>query len=120
MRNGDPHICEKPPDAYYAEVGRYFHADFKGDGIPPEFLFDVSHEDDTINWGNGFKGTVPVCFIIDDKGAMTDIHFPQSPGKELEERLKNRVSGLRYRPGYIGHDGEKFVRCQLEFDFLFQ
>lgn len=121
IRNDDPHLCDKPDDAYYANLGLSFSAG-AGSGQPPRFLFNVRHDDDTINWANGFKGDVPVCLIIDEKGNTTNVRFPQSPGTEIEDRIKDRISAWRYKPGYIRFydNTERAVKCQLAFEFSFR
>ncbi len=118
VRNDDSHLCDKPADAYYAQQGMFFDAD-RGRGNPPEFLFNTRHDDDTINWANGFRGKVPVCLIVDEKGNTADIRFPQSPGAAIEGKIKERISGWRYKPGYI-LGTHAVVKCQLAFEFSFR
>jgi hypothetical protein len=113
----DPHICEKPDDAYYAHHGPAVpHPAGYQDYSNPRFLFDTKHRDNIVNWANGFKGTVPVCFIVDEKGNPADIRFPQSPGKELEDNIRDNILSMRYSPGTYGQGP---IRIQMAFNILF-
>ncbi len=126
MRAIDPHTCEKPDDTYYGRWGPERAAPAgSGQLTNPEFLFDTRHEEDetTINWANGFRGTVPVCFVVDDKGNPSDIRFLQSPGGALEERVKAKINGWRYRPGTITQsfrDVPHPIPVQIGFEFVFK
>ena len=113
----DPHLCAKEDDAYFAEHGP---AVPRPAGSPifhnPEFLFDVKHTDNTINWANGFRGKVIVCFVVDEKGMPTAISFPQSPGEDLENHIKNDFSGWRFKPGSFN---ESQVATQMAYQIIF-
>lgn len=125
VRAVDPHICEKPNDVYFGNWGPARPAPAgSGQLRNPEFLFDTRHEDKetTINWANGFTGTVPVCFTIDDQGNPDNIRFPQSPGAEIEDHVRTKISGWRYRPGTITQnylDTPHPISVELAMDFIF-
>ncbi len=122
----DPHTCEKPDAAYYANWGPERPAPAgSGQLRDPQFLFDVRHEENetTINWAAGFRGTVPVCFVVDANGDPADIRFPQSPGTDLEEHIKAKIGGWRYKPGTITQswlDQPHPIAVQIAFDFVFR
>lgn len=102
IRAADPHICTKPDDAYYANHGMAVPQPAgSGEQHNPTFLFDSRHEDDKVAWAGDFKGTVPVCFLVDTKGNPTNISLYQSPGPELEEHIKTIIGGFRYKPGTV-------------------
>jgi hypothetical protein len=114
----DPHICEKPDDAYFAHRGPAVpHPAGYQDYSNPKFLFDLNHSDNTVNWANGFKGVVPVCFIVDEKGTPDDVRFPQSPGEELEKHIKSEILSMRYSPGMLGGSP---IRVQMAFNLDFK
>jgi hypothetical protein len=121
----DPHICEKPDGAYFANWGPEIPRPAGSGGYSnPEYLFDARHQDNKINWANGFKGKVPVCFIVNEHGDPIDIRFAQSPGEEIERHLIQRVTGWRYKPAMLKQnwldDNPQPVRVQMAFDFIFQ
>jgi len=122
----DPHTCEKPDDAYYGRWGpEVVGPAGSGEMRNPEFLFDARHEEreTTINWANGFRGKVPVCFVVDDKGNPTDLQFVQSPGVALEQKLRAKISGWRYKPGTVTQnwrDTPHPISVQIAFEFVFQ
>lgn len=124
IRDSDPHICNKPEDAYYEQRGPARPAPAGSGGMSnPQFLFDTHHEDNTINWAQGFQGTVPVCFVVDDKGDPTKIEFLHSPGEEIEKRITERISGWRYKPGTMTQnylDDPHPISVEVAFDFVFQ
>ncbi len=114
----DPHICEKPDDSYYAHYGPAVpHPAGYQDYSNPNFLFDTRHEDQVVNWTNGFTGTVPVCFIVNEQGNPEDIRFVQSPGKDIEDHIRKQLSGWRYEPGRYD---DKPIRVQLAFKLIFR
>lgn len=114
----DPHICEKPDDAYYAHYGPAVpHPAGYQDYSDPKFLFDTRHNDQVVNWTNGFTGTVPVCFIVNEAGNPDDIRFVQSPGKDMEDHMRTQISGWRYEPGRYDNNP---IRVQLAFNFVFR
>jgi hypothetical protein len=122
ISNEDSHLCSKPDDAYYGQIGRLFE---NARGYPPKFLFDTLHEDSTVNWADGFKGIVPVCFIVDDEGNVKDIRFPQPPEEVLQAQIRRRILGWRFQPGYLMYmstdsNERKAVKIQLAYDFGFQ
>jgi hypothetical protein len=94
---GDAHSCDKPDDVAYGNHQWEY----------PKFLFDIhnngfSNSDTQINWAGGFRGKVPVCFIVDEKGNPTAVHPIQPLNKpELERRINEVVSGWRYQAGII-------------------
>jgi hypothetical protein len=124
----DSHICEKPPEAYYAITQQKFDASSEygsaSDGHSPEFLFDSNHFDGTITWGNGFKGKIPVCLLVDTKGGVSNINFPQSPGKEIEDHIKSIVAGWHFKGAYVTKWGDPSipypVSVQLADMFTFE
>jgi hypothetical protein len=126
IRATDPHTCEKPDEAHYSNWGPERPAPAgSGQLRNPEFLFDIRHEEKetTINWANGFRGTLPVCFVVDDKGSPTEVRFPQSPGAAIEERVKTKIAGWRYKPGTVTQNwrGDPHpISVQLAFDFVFK
>jgi TonB family protein len=105
--------CDKPDDAHYMEE----HVMWR-----PRLLFDVHNNNfdnssREINWSEGFKGEVPVCYIVDEKGNVGDIHLLHSLERpELERRIKEVVSGWRYEPAY--YNGEA-VKIQMLAKFFF-
>jgi TonB family protein len=110
---GDSHSCEKPDDAHY--LGWHIYA-------APKFLFDTHHNDfnnsDTpVNWANGFKGNVPVCYLVDDKGNIANIVLLQSVGDaDLERHIKEVVQGWRYQAGMWEDEP---VKTQMLREFRF-
>lgn len=108
---GDGHICNKPDDVVYEENGFY-----------PPFRFDIHQNnfDGTakgVNWSDGFKGKVPVCYIVDDKGNPVNIHLLQSLGNPaLEKRIVDVVGGWRYQPATIR---QQVVKMQMLMIFEF-
>jgi len=117
LQDTDPHICEKPDDAYFAHHGPAVpHPAGYEDYSNPKFLFDINHSDNTVNWANGFKGVVSVCFIVDEKGLPDDVRFPQSPGEELEKHIKPAILSMRYSPGMLGGNP---IRVQMAFNLVF-
>jgi hypothetical protein len=122
----DSHICEKPPEAYYAQTGSRFDAPndpYGSYGTSPELLFDSNRFDGSITWANGFKGKVPVCFFVDPKGYPGNIQFPQPPGGDLEEHLKKIIMGWHFKGAYIRHFAPDLpipVSCQLADMFIFE
>jgi hypothetical protein len=126
IHHTDPHICDKPASAYYAETGgRFTGKDPNGgsDGEGPEFLFDSNHFDGKITWANGFKGKVPVCLIVDEQGNPGNIHFPQSPGKEIEGHIREIIMGWHYNGGFIPPvfvPIRIIVDCQIAEMFTFE
>jgi len=122
IHHTDPHICEKPADAYYTETGDRFQAGSHSDGVPPEFLFDSNHFDGKITWANGFKGKVPVCILIDVKGNPLKVDFPQPPGPELQDHIKGIIMGWHFKGGFIPNfwDPPTPVPCQMAEMFTFE
>jgi hypothetical protein len=125
VEDGDPHICDKPDGAYYAHHGPAVPQPAGSGGYSnPEFLFDTKHQDDKINWAKGFKGTVPVCFIVNERGNPIDIRLVQSPGGELEKHIVERINGWRYRPAMLSKnwvdDSPQPIRIQMASDFIFK
>jgi len=118
----DPHICQKPDDAFWPYQNPV--AGGSDQHSAPKFLFDASHADEKINWANGFKGVVPVCFMVDEHGNSANITFFQSPGKELEERITAQIKAWRYKPGMLKHgwsdENPQPIKVQLAFDFVFE
>ena len=108
----DPHICDKPAEAYYNtyQENIFWH---------PEFLFDSNHGDNKVNWAGDFTGTVTACYIIDEEGNPTSIKFPQSPGKELEDHIAKGISGWRFKPGNYTYEHHP-VKVQVAVDITFQ
>jgi hypothetical protein len=119
-RNTDSHICDKPADAYYAHLGLLFFYQ-QGQGDPPEFLFDDLHADNKINWAQGFKGTVPVCFVVDGKGNVSNIIFPQAPPEHIKKHMVEEISAWHFKGGFVrnSRDERTPVSCQLAYDFTF-
>lgn len=121
IHHTDPHICEKPAEAYYAETGLLFRGGEQG-GEPPEFLFDDLHFDGKITWANGFKGKLPVCLLVDEKGNPRNVQFPQSPGREIEERIKMILMAWHFKGGYLkfNYDPPRPVPCEIAEMFTFE
>jgi len=107
IQEGDSHICEKPDDAHYLNWHIY---------AAPKFLFDVHNQDDKITWANGFKGTVPVCFLVDDKGDVKNITLIKSPGEDLEKHIRERILGWRYQAG-MWEDQPVKTQMMMNFNF---
>jgi hypothetical protein len=105
--------CDKTSDEHYPHSNDVHDA---------TFLFDSRHEDisfgtrTTINWAEGFVGTVPVCFVIDEKGMPQDITFIHSPGDHIQTRITEFISGLRFQPGTYEDMPTKVVAA-LGFEF---
>jgi len=120
----DPHYCMKPDDAQFrglentAVCGgcRQFH--------DPSFLFDVKYQlDSHVTWANNFTGTVPVCLVVDEKGEPGNFTFPASPGKDIEDHIKDMISGWRWKPGwyqegYADHE-HHVIKTQMAYDIAF-
>ena len=121
IHHTDPHICDKPAEAYYAETGLLFKGGEQG-GEPPEFLFDDFHFDGKITWANGFKGKLPVCFLVDEKGNPGNVQFPQSPGREIEEHIKMILMAWHFKGGYLKftYDPPRPVPCEMAEMFTFE
>ena len=91
--------------------------------MEPGIFIPRAHEDNTINWAGGFKGTVPVCFVVDDKGNPANIQFLHSPGQEIEKHITERISGWRYKPGTLTQnylDSPHPISVEVAFDSVFQ
>lgn len=119
VQDTDPHICNKSDDAVYYAHSRYAANERRGEveGYQdPKFLFDASREGNTVNWANGFKGTVPVCFIVDEQGNVTDLHFFQSPGDDLEGHINKAVGSMKFSPGTYNRDP---VKVQMAYNLVF-
>ena len=116
VRSTDPHICAKPDTAYYDNAFQpgFGHDQFQHQ--PLNFLFDTKHLDRVISWSNGFTGTVPICFIIDGDGTPKDLRFVQSPGKEIEDHVRDYISGWRYQPAMYK---DAPFPVQVAFNFVF-
>jgi hypothetical protein len=118
VRTTDPRLCDKPDDAYYAHYGRAIpHPAGYSDYSDPKFLFDARHEGNRVDWADGFKGTVPVCFIVDEKGMPTDITLPQSPGEELEKHIITGIGGMRFSPGEYQNGA---IRVLMRYELVFK
>jgi hypothetical protein len=94
-----------------------------GEFHDPTFLFDTKHNDRKVKWAGQFSGSVITCFVVTDTGEPKDIAFPSSPGTEIEEGIKNYVSGWRYKPGWYNENYRDLephvVPTQMAFDFVF-
>ncbi len=90
-REGEPHHCDKPANAYYRDhIGSW--------GKNPQFLFD-NHQGGIVNWAGSFTGTIAVCYVVDEHGNAQNIHLLQSPGPELEKRIKEYVASSHFLAG---------------------
>ncbi len=113
VADGDSHHCDKPNDAEYYGTHAF---------SLPRFLFDDNHNDFSgssrrINWGNGFQGTVPVCFVVDEKGLPTNIHLLQPlSDATLEKHIQDVVAGWRYQAAMV--NGAP-IKVQMLSNFMF-
>jgi hypothetical protein len=104
--NGSTAYCDRSTDAY-KEVGGVT-------GItPPTFLFSDSGNSDKVTWANGFKGTVPVCFVIDEHGKTDNIYFLQTVPKNIEDHLRTEINGWHYNAGIDVRPGDNHQRKNL-------
>lgn len=125
IRPTDPHNCEKPSTVFYGTWGPARPAPAgSGELKNPVFLYDDLQEGwiAMVTWAHGFRGTIPVCVVVDDQGNPTDTRFPQPPGLELEQSIRTRISALRYRPGTITksyREEPRRISVELAYDFVF-
>jgi hypothetical protein len=124
IRLDDPHFCKKPDEVYFANNGHHVPMPAgSGEFHDPTFLFDTKHNDRKVTWAGQFSGSVITCLVVTDAGEPKDIAFPSSPGTEIEEGIKNYVSGWRYKPGWYNENYRDFephvVSTQMAFDFVF-
>ena len=108
LTNDDPHLyCDKSPDIYYQQLNYFTNLSGGGQALPAKFLSDDLHEDNTVSWANGFKGRVPVCYVIDENGNTRDVQFPHPPDPEMQEHMKRRVLAWHYQPAYVDQYNSK-------------
>jgi hypothetical protein len=124
IRDEDPHFCMKPDDAYFGQYGPAIPMPAgSGEFKNPGFSFDLKHLENKVMWANGFSGTVLVCMVIDEMGVPTNITFPQSPGMDIEDHIKEHISGWRFKPGwYYNHYDDRtphIVPTEIAYNFGF-
>jgi hypothetical protein len=112
IRGDNPHYCDRSRDAIKDTMGVT--------GIyEPKFSFSDTHEGNTITWANGFTGTVPVCFVVDELGTPADIYFIQSPPEYIEKHILSIMRGWHFKPGMQVRQN-RAVRVQLMNNFIFR
>jgi hypothetical protein len=117
---GTASYCEKPDDAYYQ---------FYPSSANPRLLFDIhnnnfNNSSTPINWADGFKGELQVCFLVDEKGIPTNIHLLQQlvGAPELELHIKDVVAGWRYEPAILNsfnRADHPIIKVEMLVRFLF-
>lgn len=125
FQNADPHLCNKPDDAYFENYGPAEPRPAgSGEFHNPDFQFDLKHGDNKVSWASAFTGKLVVCLLIDEKGIPTKISFPQSPGQDMEAKVTDYLSGWRFKPGwyttsYLDHS-PKYVSTQAATEITFK
>jgi hypothetical protein len=114
VRKTDPHICDKPDDAYFP---RAWASGDRSRFYDPKFLFNREHPTNSVDWAGDFRGTVPVCFIIEVTGLVDHFTFPQPPGADLEKHIIDDMSTNHYSPGTLNSAS---IRVQMAYDIIFR
>ena len=123
LNAADPHLCEKPDDAFAQYDSAVPMPAGSGEFHNPDFQFDQKHRDDKIDWANGFTRKVIVCFVVDAAGNPTKISLPQSPGAALEAHIKDHIASRKYKPGWYTESyrdrNPKYVPTQMALELRF-